>query len=51
MSGFIFLIPISIVLGIIGLVAFFWSLNNRQYDDMDGASHRILLDDDDKPID
>ncbi|MFC7705812.1 cbb3-type cytochrome oxidase assembly protein CcoS [Plastorhodobacter daqingensis] len=45
-----FLIPISLFLGGVGLVAFFWSLKNRQYDDPEGDSRRILNTDyDDHP--
>ena len=40
-------IPIGIVLGARGLAAFLWSLRTGQYEDMDGAAHRILDDDDD----
>jgi len=44
------LIPVSLLLGAIGLVAFFWTIRTRQYDDPDGDSQRILNDDyDDKP--
>lgn len=46
MSEFFYLIPISIALGLSGLGLFLWSLNNGQYDDLDGASERILYDDD-----
>lgn len=45
MDILLFLIPIALFLGIIGLVAFFWSLKNKQYEDLDGAAHRILIDD------
>jgi cbb3-type cytochrome oxidase maturation protein len=41
-----YLIPIAVFLGAIGLAAFFWSLKNGQYDDLDGAAERILFDDD-----
>ncbi|MEM1377287.1 MAG: cbb3-type cytochrome oxidase assembly protein CcoS [Pseudomonadota bacterium] len=44
-----FLIPIALGLGALGLVAFLWSLNAGQYEDMDGAAERILHDDDDHP--
>lgn len=45
-----YLIPISLFLGGLGLGAFFWSLKNRQYDDPDGDSRRILNPDyDDRP--
>lgn len=46
MDVLIYLIPIALVLGFIGLVAFVWSLKSGQYDDLDGAARRILLDDD-----
>lgn len=46
MSVLIFLIPIALLLGLIGLGAFIWSLKSGQYDDLDGAAHRILMDDD-----
>jgi cbb3-type cytochrome oxidase maturation protein len=44
-----FLIPISLLLGIAGLGAFFWSLRSDQYEDLAGAAERILFDDDDRP--
>lgn len=45
MNGLAFLIPIALSLGLAGLGAFFWSLRSGQFDDLDGAAHRILLDD------
>lgn len=45
MSNLVYLIPIALVLGGIGLAAFLWSLRSGQYDDLDGAAMRILLDD------
>ncbi|MEE4237063.1 MAG: cbb3-type cytochrome oxidase assembly protein CcoS [Anderseniella sp.] len=45
MSHLVFLIPIALGLGALGLVAFIWSLRNGQYDDLDGAAERILDDD------
>ncbi len=45
MSVLIYLIPAALLLGAIGLVAFLWSLKSGQFDDMDGAAARILLDD------
>ncbi|AFJ01625.1 Type cbb3 cytochrome oxidase biogenesis protein CcoS, involved in heme b insertion [Methylophaga frappieri] len=35
-----------LLLGIIGVAVFFWAVRNGQYDDMDGAAHRVLMDDD-----
>jgi cbb3-type cytochrome oxidase maturation protein len=44
------LIPVSLLLGGIGLAAFFWSLRNRQYEDPQGDANRILTKDwDDHP--
>jgi cbb3-type cytochrome oxidase maturation protein len=50
MEMLIILIPVSLFLGGLGLVAFLWTLRHRQYDDPDGDAHRILGDDwDDHP--
>jgi cbb3-type cytochrome oxidase maturation protein len=46
---FLYLVPIALALGLAGLVAFLWSLNSGQYDDLDGAAERILFDDPDRP--
>lgn len=44
------LIPVSLFLGAVGLVAFVWTMKARQYDDPDGDANRILNDDyDDQP--
>lgn len=43
------LIPVALLLGGIGLVAFLWALKSGQFDDLDGAAHRILFEDDDPP--
>lgn len=40
--SYLFLIPVSIALGVTGLGAFFWSMRKNQYDDLDGAAARIL---------
>lgn len=45
MTGLLFLLPIALFLGGLGLAGFLWSLNSGQYDDMDGAAERILNDD------
>ncbi len=42
MNVLVYLIPISLLLGGLGLGAFFWSLRARQYDDPQGDAHRIL---------
>ncbi len=44
------LIPVSLFLGLIGLVAFVWAMRNRQFDDPQGDASRILNKEyDDKP--
>lgn len=50
MTGLAFLIPIALGMGLLGLVAFMWSMRDGQYDDMDGAANRILIDDEDEPL-
>ena len=46
MNVLVFMVPLALLLGLTGLFAFMWSLKNGQYDDVEGASHRILSDDD-----
>ncbi|MHA7857855.1 MAG: cbb3-type cytochrome oxidase assembly protein CcoS [Henriciella sp.] len=46
MTIIIYLIPVALGLGLLGLGAFLWSVTSDQYDDLDGAAHRILIDDD-----
>ena len=43
MSGLVFLIPIALLMGLTGLVAFIWAVRSGQFDDPDGAAHRILI--------
>ena len=45
MSALVILVPTSLVLGLIGLCCFIWSLRTKQYEDLDGAAERLLLDD------
>jgi cbb3-type cytochrome oxidase maturation protein len=47
MNIMIVLVPGALILGAMGLVAFLWSLRSGQYEDLDGAAHRVLIDDDD----
>ena len=50
MSILLFLAPASVLLGLLGLGAFWWTVRNGQYDDPDGDAARILNDDpDDQP--
>jgi cbb3-type cytochrome oxidase maturation protein len=44
------LIPVSLLLGGVGLAAFFWAMRTKQFDDPQGDASRILTKDwDDKP--
>lgn len=51
MNALVILVPAALFLGLLGLAAFFWSLRTNQYDDLEGAGWRVLLDDepDSKP--
>ena len=46
MSILLILIPLALLLGFIGLLAFFWAMRRGQFDDLDGDAQRILMDDD-----
>lgn len=48
MTGLAVLIPIALLLGLTGLVAFFWALRKGQFEDLDGAAMRILIDEDEE---
>lgn len=48
MSGLAILIPIALFLGLSGLAAFFWAMRSGQFEDMDGAGARILIDEDEQ---
>lgn len=50
MTDFLYLVPIALALGLVGLGAFMWSLRSGQYEDLDGAAERILFEKDDKPL-
>lgn len=49
MDVLLFLIPVALLMGFIGLGAFLWSLRSGQFDDLDGAAMRMLIDD--EPLD
>ena len=44
MNHLVYLVPIALGLGFLGLCAFVWSLKSGQFDDLDGAAERILDD-------
>ncbi|AOR77547.1 MULTISPECIES: cbb3-type cytochrome oxidase assembly protein CcoS [Sphingomonadaceae] len=41
-----FMIPLSLAMGLCALGTFFWTMRSGQYEDMDGAANRILIDED-----
>lgn len=45
MNVLVFLIPVALFLGGAGLVLFFWAMRDGQFEDLDGAANRILIDD------
>jgi len=50
MSYLALLVPVALLLGLAGLAAFLWNIRAGQYDDLEGAAQRILLEDDDRPL-
>jgi len=49
MNVLVYLVPVALLLGLTGLIAFLWSLKSGQYDDLDGAAWRAISDDDPPP--
>lgn len=47
MNGLMLLIPVALGMGAAGLALFFWAMRDGQYEDLDGAAQRILIDDED----
>ncbi len=45
MSGLAILIPVALLMGLSGLAFFFWAMRNGQFEDLDGAAQRVLIDD------
>jgi len=48
MNVLAWLIPISLLLGGLGLIFFVWTVRTNQYDDPEGDARRILSDDYDR---
>lgn len=47
MNGLMLLIPVALGMGAAGLALFFWAMKDGQFEDLDGAAQRILIDDED----
>ncbi len=45
------LLPVALVIVIIIIAIFFWAVKSDQFEDLEGPAHRILMDDDEKPVD
>lgn len=39
------LVPLSLIFLGVGIWFFFWAVKHKQFDDMEGPAHRILMDD------
>lgn len=51
MSYAFWLVPVGLAMGLVGLLAFLWSMRNGQLEDLDGAAERVLLNEmDDRPL-
>lgn len=48
MNVLVFLIPVALFLGGAGLVLFFWAMRDGQFEDLEGAANRILIDEEDE---
>lgn len=48
MSALVYLIPIALGMGMAGLAMFFWAMRDGQFEDLDGAANRILIEDEDE---
>ncbi|MGB6120118.1 MAG: cbb3-type cytochrome oxidase assembly protein CcoS [Mesorhizobium sp.] len=45
------LVPVALGMGLVGLIAFLWSMKSGQLEDLDGAAERVLLHEaDDAPL-
>jgi cbb3-type cytochrome oxidase maturation protein len=43
-----FMIPLALLMGFFGLGCFFWAMRSGQFEDLDGAANRILIEEDDE---
>jgi cbb3-type cytochrome oxidase maturation protein len=50
MNILLLLAPFSVVLGLMAVGAFVWTLRSGQYEDIQGAAARILIDDVDPDV-
>jgi cbb3-type cytochrome oxidase maturation protein len=46
MNVLVYLLPLALFLGALGLAGFVWSLRAKQFEDLQGAGWRAIADDD-----
>ncbi len=51
MTSILWLIPLALSLGGLGLCAFFWAIRSGQFEDTQGDAQRILMDDEGPIVD
>lgn len=50
MNSLYILIPIALCFVALAVKAFFWAVDNKQYDDLDAAAYSILFEEDVAPV-
>ena len=51
MTGLLgWLVPLALGMGLVGLLAFLWSMKSGQLEDLDGAAERVLHQGSDAPL-
>ncbi|WP_101757685.1 cbb3-type cytochrome oxidase assembly protein CcoS [Oceanicoccus sp. KOV_DT_Chl] len=50
MDSLYILIPIALCFVALAVKAFFWAVDNKQYDDLDAAAHSILFEEEVPPV-
>lgn len=51
MTGLLaWLVPVALGMGLAGLLAFLWSMNSGQLEDLDGAAERVVHQASDAPL-
>ncbi|TCJ41298.1 cbb3-type cytochrome oxidase assembly protein CcoS [Frankia sp. BMG5.11] len=48
MTSLAILVPVALGLGALGLASFFWAMRHQQFEDLDGAARRVLIEDEEE---
>ena len=51
MNILLLLIPVAVLLGLVGLLAFLWALKAGQFEDLEGEGWRLLLEEEPQETD